>query len=135
MRFFMLALATLFFLHANSIKDFAANHAYETNYAKAIAKAKKENKIVMMVMVTHYCPWCRKYEKNTLSKKSVTAIITEKYVPLIVNREKHQFPDKFDTPRIPTTFFIHPDKEELIYSEMGFKTKSEFMKMLSRVKD
>ena len=135
MKLFIVALTTIFFLQAGSIEDFAHEHAYETNYEKAIMKAKKENKTVMMILVTHYCPWCRKYEKNTLSKKSVSAIIAQKYVPLILNREKHQFPDKFDTPRIPTTFFIEPHEERLIYSEMGFKTKSQFMEMINRVKD
>ena len=135
MKLFIIALASIFFLQANSIEDFAAKHAYETNYEKAIEKAKKEKKPVMMVLVTHYCPWCRKYERNTLSKKSVNNIIAKNYVPLILNREQHQFPDKFDTPRIPTTFFIEPHKEELIYKEMGFKTKSQFMQMLGRVTD
>ena len=135
MRLFIITLLSIFVLHAGSIEDFALKHDYETNYEKAIAKAKKEKKTVMMVMVTHYCPWCRKYERNTLSKKSVNALIAKKYVALILNRQKHQFPDKFDTPRIPTTFFIEPHKERLIYSEMGFKTKSQFMEMLDRVKD
>lgn len=128
--FFLIALG----LQAGSIEDFAKINGYETSYEKALAKATVENKPIMLVMVTHYCPWCRKYEKNTLTKKSVIALVSKKYVPLILNREKQQFPKKFDTPRIPTTFFIDAKDERLIYSEMGFKTKSGFMEMEARVK-
>jgi len=133
MRLLMTLLAVLISLQAGSIEDFAIKNGYETSYTQAIAKAKSENKTLMLVMVTHYCPWCRKYEKNTLSKKSIKSLILKNYVPLIVNRQEHKFPDKFDTPRIPTTFFINPHNEGLIYSEMGYKTKSEFLEMQKRV--
>lgn len=128
--FFLISLG----LHAGSIEDFAADYGYERFYEKALAKAKNENKPIMLVMVTHYCPWCRKYEKNTLSKKSIKSLVSQKYIALILNREQKQFPKKFDTPRIPTTYFIDAKDERVIYSEMGFKTKSEFLEMEQRVK-
>jgi tryptophan synthase alpha subunit len=121
-------------IHAASIEVFAKEMQYETVYEDAVKKAKKEGKNIMLVMVTHYCPWCRKYERDTLSKKSVNSFVMDKYVPLILNREKGAFPKKFDTPRIPTTFFIAPKDDRLIYSEMGYKTKSEFFDMVHRVK-
>lgn len=119
-------------LQAASIEDFAKARAYETSYAKAKAKAIKSGKPIMLVMVTHYCPWCRKYERDTLSKKSIATFVKGKYIPLILNREKRDFPSKFDTPRIPTTFFVDPKDNRIIYKEMGFKTKSEFLEMEAR---
>ena len=133
MKVFILFFLITFGLQAGSIEDFAADNGYEISYEKALAKAKAEKKPIMLVMVTHYCPWCRKYEKNTLTKKSIKALVSKKYVPLILNREKQNFPKKFDTPRIPTTFFIDAQDERLIYSEMGFKRKSEFIEMEKRV--
>ena len=120
-------------LSAGSIEDFASKHGYFSSYEKAIAQAKKEDKILMFVLVTHYCPWCRKYERNTLSKKRIKALIHKKYTPLILNREAHQFPDKFDSPRIPTTLFIDAKQEKIIHAEMGFKTPSQFVEMEKRV--
>ena len=132
MKVFILIFLLAVGLQAGSIEDFAADNGYEISYEKALAKAKAEKKPIMLVMVTHYCPWCRKYEKNTLTKKSIKALVSKKYVPLILNREKQNFPKKFDTPRIPTTFFIDAKDERLIYSEMGFKRKSEFIEMEKR---
>ena len=133
MKVFILFVLITLVLQAGSIEDFAADNGYEVSYEKALEKAKNEKKPIMLVMVTHYCPWCRKYEKNTLTKKSIKTLVSKKYVPLILNRSQQQFPKKFDTPRIPTTFFIDAKDERLIYSEMGFKTKSEFIDMEKRV--
>lgn len=134
MRFLILIFLITAGLQAGSIEDFAVKHGYETSYEKALAKAKKDQKPIMLLMVTHYCPWCRKYEKNTLTKKSIKALISKKYVALILNREKQQFPKKFDTPRIPTTYFIDAKDESIIYSEMGYKRKKAFLEMEARVK-
>lgn len=134
MRYIIILLTLIGALHAASIENFAQNMGYETSYEDAVVKAKKENKLVMLVMVTHYCPWCRKYERDTLSKKSISKLVKEKYIPLVLNREDHKFPMKFDTPRIPTTMFINPNSEALVYKEMGYKVKKEFLEMESKVK-
>jgi len=134
MKLFIGVLISIATLNAASIEAFAKEMNYESVYKEAVSKAKKEGKNIMLVMVTHYCPWCRKYERDTLSKKSVNKLVLSKYVPLILNREKGEFPKIFDTPRFPTTFFISPDNDKLIYSEMGYKTKSEFFEMERQVK-
>lgn len=134
MKALIIILCIMASLSAASIESFAKKMGYETVYEQAVAKAKKEGKNIMLVMVTHYCPWCRKYERDTLSKKSIRDYVNKKYVTLILNREAKKFPLKFDTPRIPTTFFIAPDNDRLIYKEMGFKTKSEFFEMEKQVR-
>ncbi len=134
MKVTMMMILTTLTLWSASIANFAQTMGYETVYEKAVAKAKKENKNIMLVMVTHYCPWCRKYERDTLSKKSIRDFVSNKYVTLILNREAKKFPLKFDTPRIPTTFFIDPEGDRLIYKEMGYKNKTEFYEMEKRVR-
>jgi thioredoxin-related protein len=134
MKYLLILIALSFSLQAASIEAFADKMHYETNYEKAMEKAKKEKKLVMLVMVTHYCPWCRKYERDTLSKKSISKLVKEKYIPLVLNREDRKFPKKFDTERIPITMFIDPKSETLIYKEMGYKIKKEFLDMEAKVK-
>lgn len=122
-------------LWAGNLEDFSAKSGYEISYEKALAKAKLQNKPIMLVMVTHYCPWCRKYERDTLGKKSIIDFVNKKYVTLVLNREDSKYPKKFDTPRIPTTFFVNQKDESIIYSEMGFKTKKDFFEMHERLVD
>lgn len=64
---------------------------YETNYDKAVKKAQKLKKPILLVLVANYCPWCRKFEENVLRKKEVNTIIQNNYVPLIINKEKGGF--------------------------------------------
>lgn len=114
-------------LQANGIEKFAKKISYETIYEKALTKAKKENKMLMIAMVTHYCPWCRKLERTTLSKKSVQSKVQKYFIPLIVNREAHKFPKKFYTPIIPVVFFIDPKNENIIWESIGYKKRSDFL--------
>lgn len=127
--FILLATLTL---SASDIAEFSQQMSYETDYTVAIQKAKKSNKKVMFVMVTNYCPWCRKFEKRTLTKDEVNSIVHKKYVPLILNREKGEYPKQFYTKRIPVVMFIDPTSEEKIRESLGFKKVKEFIEELKK---
>ena len=135
MKALLLIITTTLVLNASDhIAQFAKKYHYETSYKVALKKSKAENKPLMLVMVTHYCPWCRKFEQKTLSKKSIDATISKKYVKLILNREKYEFPKKFDTPRIPTTYFINSKDESIILTHLGYKNPEDFKAVLAKVK-
>ena len=128
-------LITLFItlsLNASDIAEFAQKMSYETDYKVALEKAKKSNKQLMFVMVTNYCPWCRKFEKRTLVKDEVNEIVQKKYIPLILNREKGEYPKQFYTKRIPVVMFIDPNKEEKIRESLGYKKVKEFTEELNK---
>lgn len=117
-------------LSAGPIEHFAGGNGYETVYETAIAKALKTKRPVMLVMVTNYCPWCRKFEKRTLRDPDVNRTVQRRFVPLILNREKHAFPVQFDTPRIPIVTIVDPLKEEALRSSMGYLNREEFLAFL-----
>jgi len=134
MKTLLLVLLTALTLSASEIAVFAQKMSYETDYKAALAKAKDQDKKLMLVMVTNYCPWCRKFEKRTLVKEEVNTLVHKKYVPLILNREKGEFPKKFFTKRIPVVIFIDPSKEEAIHESLGYKNVSDFVKELKSIK-
>jgi len=121
-------------LSASDISEFAGKMSYETEYKIALKKAIKADKKLMLVMVTNYCPWCRKFEKRTLLKEEVNTLIHKDYVPLILNREEGAFPKKFHTKRIPVVLFIDPLKEEVVHKSLGYKNVSDFVKELKSIK-
>ena len=88
MKIFIITLFAVLTLSASDIAEFAERMSYETEYKSALEIAKKGDKKLMMVMVTNYCPWCRKFEKRTLIKDEVNTLVHKDYVPLILNREK-----------------------------------------------
>jgi len=111
--------------------DIAKELNYHTDYETALDAALKADKPLMLVQVTDYCPWCRKLEKNTLSDEGVKKIVSEKFIPLLVLRDKSSFPAKFRTPRIPTIFFIEAKTEEGYWESIAYVKKDE---MLSNLK-
>jgi len=132
MKNILIALLMTLSSNASDIFEFARQMSYETDYKVALEKAKDSNKQIMFVMVTNYCPWCRKFEKRTLVKDEVNLLVHKKYIPLILNREKGEYPKKFYTKRIPVVMFIDPNNEEKIRESLGYKKVKEFVEELKR---
>ncbi|MCK9454622.1 MAG: thioredoxin family protein [Sulfurimonas sp.] len=118
-------------LFADGYKEFAKEMAYETEYKTALERAKKENKSLMILMITNYCPWCSKFEKKTLMDKNVDDKIKSNYIPLVINRQEGNFPKYLNAPVVPVTFFVEPNKEEITYQSIGFSNKIDFLNLLN----
>ena len=103
---------------------------YETDYAVALTKAKKEDKNLLLILTTEYCPWCRKFEKNVLYKPDVYATIRQKHVPVILNRDKGAFPAKFTSTFTPVVYFIDAKNEETLHKVVGYNNKDEFLHLI-----
>ena len=123
----LLILTLLSSLAFASVHEFAQKMGYETSYEKALQRAKKEKKDIMFVLVTNYCPFCRKFEKRALMSEEVDTIVKANYIPLIINRERHNFPKRFESQRIPITYFIsYKDDNKFSYA-LGYKPKKDFI--------
>lgn len=110
--------------------DFAEAMGYETDYHKALQKAKKEGKDLMLVLTTEYCPWCRKFEKNVLQKEEVNRAVHTKYVPLILNRDKKAFPEQFTSTFTPVVYFIDAKNEKTLHQVVGYSQREAFLHLL-----
>lgn len=111
-------------------ENFAREMEYETNYADALAKAKKMKKNVMFVLVANYCPWCRKFEERVLLKKELNDKIQSKYIPLILNREEGNFPKEFSKSMTPIVHFIDYETEKSYHNVVGYNNREEFLHLL-----
>lgn len=112
-------------------EDFATKMVYETDYQKALAKAKKEKKQVMLFMTTNFCPWCRKMESRILSKADIDAKMKKKLVPLMLNFSEGKFPDKFKKNALtPTLYIINPNNEEVLEAFIGYSSREEFLQFI-----
>jgi len=110
--------------------NFASEMQYDTNYEEAVKKSKKLHKSIMLVLVSNYCPWCRKFEQRVLLKKEVNDIIQKNYIPLIINREKDPFPKEFDTGFTPIVHFIDYKTQKSYKNVIGYNNKDEFTYIL-----
>ena len=111
-------------------ENFAAEMKYETNFDEAVKKSKKEQKNIMLVLVSNYCPWCRKFEQRVLLKEDVNSVIQNNYIPVIINREKDPFPKEFDTGFTPIVHFIDYTTQKSYKNVIGYNNKDEFTYIL-----
>lgn len=121
-------LSTLLF--SQNIEKFAKENNYETDYKAAMKRAKKEHKDVMLVLVTNNCSWCKKLEKETLSDKYVKKEVKRQYIPLILNRQEHKFPEKFHSSFVPAIHFINYKNDDYFVTQLGFRNKNDFLEYI-----
>ncbi|QSZ42968.1 thioredoxin fold domain-containing protein [Sulfurimonas aquatica] len=114
--------------------DFASQMRYETNYDEAVRKAKKYHKNIMFVLVSNYCPWCRKFEQKVLMNPKVDKTIQSKYIPLILNKEKDKFPQKFNSSFTPIMNFLDYKTLKSYKNIIGYNNKDEFTYFIKKDK-
>ncbi len=127
----ILLLLTLTLFGAN-VDDFAQEMGFERDYKTALTRAKKENKILMMVLGADYCPWCRKFERKTLNSSLLKSRLQTEVVTLVVDKkfDIKSFPKEFRTQFTPQVFFINPKDETVILDTTGYIKKNLFAKNL-----
>ena len=126
-----IVLSLVFSLFLFGSEEFGAQMKYEPTYQDALEKAKKINKPIALILVTDYCPWCRKLERQTLTKPDVDTQLHKNFVPVILNRDESIYPKKFSAPMVPTVVFVDPKNENAIYESIGFKHVKEFKASLN----
>ena len=103
----------------------AASLHYAKSYEAALAEANASNKMVMVLIVKTYCPWCHKMQEKTLTDESIVEKINAHFVPVILNKEEVSLPDHLFARFVPTTYFLTPGEEEL-NSAIGYWGVSDF---------
>jgi thioredoxin-related protein len=114
-------------------ENFSLQMGYETDYEKALLRAKKEGKALFIFMSTSYCPWCRKLEKRMLSKVEIDKKIKAKYIPLMLNFSKKDFPKQFkEIALTPTLYIVDPKTEKIKQQFVGYSARDEFLHLLKK---
>lgn len=116
-------------IFANNIDNYAKEMNFQRDYNTALTKAKKENKILVMVLSADYCPWCRKFERKVLSSKLIKPKLDKEFVTLVVDNKYDidSFPEKFRTQYTPLAFMINPNNEDIIKQSAGYVKKNAFL--------
>jgi len=101
---------------------------YEDNYQVALSKAKKENKLLMLIVVQNPCPYCSRLVEGTLEDLKVKEEV-KNFIPLIVDK-RGAFPEALKGTPVPMTYFIDPKIEKSIYDNLGYLNAEDFTDLL-----
>ncbi len=113
----------------NHIDDFAAKAGYLRDYNYSLQLAKKENKLLMLVVVADFCPWCKKLERKTLLNEDIAQIIEQNCIAVVVDKnwDKESFPQEFSNYSIPAVYFLEPNNQKDIHHILSYMTHKEFL--------
>jgi len=129
----LIAILSVFTYGSNN--NFAKEMIYFTNYNSAIKYSKNTNKPIMLVVTSVTCPWCKKLENQILKKSDINILIRKNFVPVILNKDKDNFPrDKLKAKSVPTIFFINSETQDLFHETLGYKSKKNFIKEIEIAK-
>lgn len=82
----------------------------DLSFDDACKKAAEENKLIFIDFYTTWCPPCKMMDQSTFRDESVVSTLTEKFVSLKVDAEKHrELAKRFGVRAYPTLLFVKPD--------------------------
>jgi len=124
---FLLLTLTLFGANA---KDAAFLLDYHEVYQTALQTAKKEHKVLMMVIVKEPCPYCDELVDDTLDTPLIKKRLKE-ITPLLIAHDD-KYPEKFRPQVRPVTHFINPDNSSIISTLYGYRDVPAFSKAMDQ---
>ena len=105
------------------------------SYARAVAVAKKQNKLIIADLYTNWCFWCVVMDEQTFHDPLVVERMGERYVWLRLNTETEEdgsiLAGQFRVLSYPTTVVFEP-AEELFEKISGFRLPADFQEAVSQ---
>ncbi|RMD99386.1 MAG: DUF255 domain-containing protein [Calditrichaeota bacterium] len=112
------------------------------NFPQAIAKAKKENKMIVVDFYTDWCTWCKVMDEKTYGANEIIDFARKKLIMAKVNAESkdkvkfkeneytyEQLAQAFGVTGYPSTIFLGPNGEFLT-SVSGYIPPDHFLPIL-----
>jgi thiol:disulfide interchange protein len=100
----------------------------------ALAKAERENKLVLADMSAIWCPTCRRLDKEIFSDDGVKSVIDDQYVFARIEYESEEgkaFMERYKVHGFPTLLVLDGAGEKMGQLRLTFEP-SEFIKMIDR---
>jgi thioredoxin-related protein len=113
-----------------------------TNYTAAVAKAKAENKMVLVDVFTDWCVWCKRMDKDVYTDAAVQAEMNKYFTAVKLDAEAKEeqtfrgtatseegIARSMKVTGYPTTVFMTPD-EQVIQAIPGYVKAPDFVMVL-----
>jgi len=85
---FLLIITSVFAFSQEKANVYNPNADAKADLKNAIAKAKTENKHVLIQVGGNWCPWCIKFHKMATTDAKIDSIISADYVYILLNYSK-----------------------------------------------
>lgn len=109
---------------------FGADVEWNGTYDEALAKAKKSNKPLLVLITSETCGYCRKLESTTLKDEKIAGRINSKFEAVNVTRDKSIYPKTLVAKMVPMSYFIDPKTGKHFFSFPGYWNVEDYDSVL-----
>jgi thioredoxin-related protein len=102
-------------------------------FEKALQKAKQEDKIIMLKVMTKDCHFCRKMEREVMIEKEVVEFLEQDFIPVSIDISTTELPLGLKTELTPSFIFIDKNAKVLL-NIPGAWNKMDFLDILREAK-
>ncbi len=102
-------------------------------FEKALQRAKKEDKIIMIKAMTKTCHFCRKMDREVMIEKEVIEAIQKDFIPVSLDISEHQLPLGIHAELTPSFIFVDKNAKVLLNVPGAWK-KNDFLELLKEAK-
>jgi thioredoxin-related protein len=131
----MLTLATTLTASASPL---FAGIVFEKSYEKAVRRAQKEHRAIMIDFRAEWCGWCHRLDKTTYRDDRVAEIVAESFVAVKVDtegsQEEQRIATDYNVRDLPTIIFISPTGT-MVHRVDGFQGPGQFPETLETARD
>ena len=123
---------------SNFVYDYDIKHNEEegvhyVSFEKALKRAKKEDKIIIIKATAPHCRYCMKMDKEVLVDSKIVDLLKKEFIVVSVDLSKDTLPLKLRVSMTPTFFFIFVDeKKDTVKTKRipGAWNKEDFLDIL-----
>lgn len=131
MKTFIVLMSLVCTLFAINSVDAAFVLGFHEDYPTALAQAKKEKKVLMLVIIKDPCRHSERMVYDTLSDPKVVDALKD-FISVIVDKDVI-LPSALKVEFVPMIYFIDPNKEEGMWERMGYVSVEKFLDDLKEV--
>jgi len=121
------------YIYDSENKILAEKGVQYEGFEKALEKAKKEHKIIMLKVMTKYCHFCRKMDREVMIEEDVVKAIEKDFIPVSIDISIHKLPLGLKTELTPSFIFIDENAKVLL-NLPGAWDKIDFLDILREAK-
>jgi thiol-disulfide isomerase/thioredoxin len=112
---------------------FSQKIAFDTtaNWKAIVVQAKEMKRLIYIDFYTSWCGPCKKMDKETFTDPSVYSKFNSTFVNIKINAEKGEgikLAKKYNIDAYPTSLFINPADESIVYKSVGYLSSKDFLK-------
>jgi thioredoxin-related protein len=98
-------------------------------YTKALERAKKENKIILLKLTREHCHFCKKMDREVFTETEVREALNKDFTVVEIDIGKEDLPLGLKKGMTPTFVFVHKD-EKIMAKIPGSWSKKDFLDIL-----